>query len=79
VRLAEHMGAEFWTVSSRTGDGVSELFCRMAALAFDGSVCREKEASGNTMTVGSDLVSKLKFTFHSVLIFRSEVERSFYL
>jgi hypothetical protein len=66
VRLAEHMGAEFWAVSSRTGDGVSELFCRMAGLAFDSSVCREKETSSNTMTVGSDLVSKLKLTFNSI-------------
>jgi hypothetical protein len=41
VRLAERVGAEFWAVSSRTGDGVSELFCRMAGLAFDSSVCRE--------------------------------------
>jgi hypothetical protein len=72
VRLAEHMGAEFWTVSSRTGDGVPELFCRMAGLAFDSSVCREKEASGNTMTVGSDLVSKLKLTFHSVYLSLSQ-------
>jgi hypothetical protein len=58
VQLAERMGAEFWAVSSRTGDGVSELFCRMAGLAFDNSVCREKETSCNKVTVGSDLVSK---------------------
>ena len=58
VRMAEHMGAEFWAVSSRTGDGVSELFCRMASLAFDSSVCREKEAASNKLTIGSDLVSK---------------------
>lgn len=58
VRLAERMGAEFWAVSSRTGDGVPELFCRMASLAFDSSVCREKEAADNKLTVGSDLVSK---------------------
>jgi len=56
--MAEHMGAEFWAVSSRTGDGVSELFCRMASLAFDSSVCREKEAASNKLTIGSDLVSK---------------------
>jgi hypothetical protein len=68
MRLAEHMGAEFWAVSSRTGDGVSELFCRMAGLAFDSSVCREKETSDNTVTVGSDLVSKLKLTFHYVYL-----------
>jgi hypothetical protein len=58
VRLAEHMGAEFWAVSSHTGDGVSELFCRMAALAFDSSVCREKEVPCNAVTVGSNLVCK---------------------
>jgi hypothetical protein len=58
VRLAERMGAEFWAVSSRTSYGVSELFSRMASLAFDSSVCREKEAAAHKITVGSDLVSK---------------------
>lgn len=71
VRLAERVGAEFWAVSSRTGDGVSELFCRMAGLAFDSSVRREKEAFGNTVAVGSDLVSKYKFTFPFIYLWLS--------
>ncbi|PSN34419.1 hypothetical protein C0J52_16621 [Blattella germanica] len=57
VQIAEGMGAEFWAVSSRTGDGVSELFCRMAALAFDSSVCREKELPNNALDVGTNLVT----------------------
>ena len=58
------MGAEFWAVSSRTADGVSELFCRMAALAFDSSVCQEKEVSATKVTVGSDLVCKSSYLNH---------------
>ena len=68
IQLADTMGAEFWAVSSRTGDGVSELFCRLAALAFDSSVCREKEAPDNKVTVGSDLVSKYRYDIISIMI-----------
>nr|CAD7203246.1 unnamed protein product [Timema douglasi] len=57
MRIAEEVGAEFWSVSSKTGDGVPDLFCRMAALSFDASVRREKETENGTITVGSDLVT----------------------
>ncbi|CAG2056008.1 unnamed protein product [Timema podura] len=59
MRIAEEVGAEFWSVSSKTGDGVPNLFCRMAALSFDTSVRKEKETENGAITVGSDLVSTI--------------------
>nr|CAD7576655.1 unnamed protein product [Timema californicum] len=66
MRIAEEVGAEFWSVSSKTGDGVPDLFCRMAALSFDASVRREKETENGTITVGSDLVSLKQSTVSRV-------------
>nr|CAD7415365.1 unnamed protein product [Timema poppensis] len=66
MRIAEEVGAEFWSVSSKTGDGVPDLFCRMAALSFDTSVRREKETENGTITVGSDLVSLKQSTVSRV-------------
>lgn len=45
-------------MSSRTGDGVHELFLRMAALAFDVSVLRDLNTSPKMVSIGSDLVCK---------------------
>ncbi|XP_067007039.1 ras-related protein Rab-34 [Anabrus simplex] len=56
VRMAAEMGAELWCVSSRTGEGVLQLFCRIAALAFDSSVMQDQSRK-EAVTVGSDLVT----------------------
>ena len=37
-RVAQGLGAEYWAVSSKTGDNVEALFFRVAALTFDCSV-----------------------------------------
>nr|CAD7449484.1 unnamed protein product [Timema bartmani] len=66
MRIAEEVGAEFWSVSSKTGDGVPNLFCRMAALSFDTSVRKEKETENGAITVGSDLVSLKQSTVSRV-------------
>ena len=44
IGVAASMKAEFWAVSSRTGDGVSELFSRIAGLSFNSSILREMQS-----------------------------------
>ncbi|XP_055626016.1 ras-related protein Rab-34 isoform X2 [Toxorhynchites rutilus septentrionalis] len=43
TRVAEEMKAEYWPVSSQTGENVTKLFQRVAALAFDAAVQRSME------------------------------------
>ncbi|XP_076805370.1 ras-related protein Rab-34-like [Clavelina lepadiformis] len=43
IKLAQAMSAEYWAVSSKTGECVKEFFFRVAALAFEGSILREME------------------------------------
>jgi len=55
-RMAKQLRAEYWAVSSRTGENVSDLFFRMAALSFEASVKAESEASAPRVSVGSNLL-----------------------
>ncbi|KAF3425967.1 hypothetical protein E2986_01554 [Frieseomelitta varia] len=41
AEVARKMKAEFWAVSSRTGNGVSELFTRAAVLSFSSMILHE--------------------------------------
>lgn len=43
--MAQGLGAEYWAVSSKTGDNVESLFLRVAALTFDRSVMEELSSS----------------------------------
>jgi len=43
VRLAKQLGAEFWCVSSKTGEKVKEFFFRVAALSFEQVILKELE------------------------------------
>lgn len=45
-RVAQGLGAEYWAVSSKTGDNVEALFLRVAALTFDRSVTLELSGGG---------------------------------
>lgn len=59
IAVAKTMNAEYWSVSSKTGDGILELFTRVAALSFDATVLREINNSKIEKTqIGSDLISK---------------------
>ncbi|XP_018364417.1 PREDICTED: ras-related protein Rab-34 isoform X2 [Trachymyrmex cornetzi] len=44
IEAARRMRAEYWAVSSRTGNGVFELFTRVAALSFHAMVLREMQS-----------------------------------
>ncbi|KAK3913115.1 Ras-related protein Rab-36 [Frankliniella fusca] len=57
TQLAQELGAEYWAVSSRTGDGVNELFLRIAALAFEVSILRDIHTTSNKLSIGTDLVT----------------------
>ncbi|XP_011496741.1 PREDICTED: ras-related protein Rab-34 [Ceratosolen solmsi marchali] len=57
VEISRRMRAELWAVSARTGDGVPELFARVAALAFNASVLREvQSARVEPIVFGSELI-----------------------
>jgi len=54
------MQAEYWAVSSRTGNGVSELFMRVAALSFHAMALREMQnLKLEPINIGS-MISKQK-------------------
>ncbi|XP_023411980.1 ras-related protein Rab-34 isoform X5 [Loxodonta africana] len=46
VKVAQEMKAEYWAVSSLTGENVREFFFRVAALTFEANVLAELEKSG---------------------------------
>ncbi|XP_013879569.1 ras-related protein Rab-34a isoform X2 [Austrofundulus limnaeus] len=46
LKFASEICAEFWAVSSLTGENVTEFFFRVAALAFETNVLAELEKSG---------------------------------
>ncbi|XP_062814559.1 ras-related protein Rab-36 isoform X2 [Anolis carolinensis] len=46
IKMANEMEAEYWSVSSKTGENVQAFFSRVAALAFEKSLLREWEKNG---------------------------------
>ncbi|XP_033832352.1 ras-related protein Rab-34a isoform X1 [Periophthalmus magnuspinnatus] len=46
LKIAQEMSAEYWAVSSLTGENVKEFFFRVASLAFEMNVLAELEKSG---------------------------------
>uniref|UniRef100_A0AC11EG42 RAB34, member RAS oncogene family n=1 Tax=Ovis aries TaxID=9940 RepID=A0AC11EG42_SHEEP len=47
LKVAQEMKAEYWAVSSLTGENVREFFFRVAALTFEVNVLAELEKSGS--------------------------------
>ncbi|XP_067861623.1 ras-related protein Rab-36 [Heptranchias perlo] len=43
IKIATELQAEYWSVSSKTGENVREFFFRVAALAFEASLLKELE------------------------------------
>jgi len=48
IKMAKTLNAEYWGVSSKTGDNVKDFFFRVAALSFEGAVLRELERRQHT-------------------------------
>ncbi|XP_010720500.2 ras-related protein Rab-34, partial [Meleagris gallopavo] len=58
LKVAQEMQAEFWAVSSLTGENVRDFFFRVAALTFESSVLAELERGsarriGDAVRIGS--------------------------
>ncbi|XP_028823492.1 ras-related protein Rab-34-like isoform X2 [Denticeps clupeoides] len=47
IRLSGEIRAEYWAVSALSGEGVRELFARVASLTFEANVLAELERSGS--------------------------------
>ncbi|KAM9846798.1 ras-related protein Rab-34 [Aulostomus maculatus] len=54
IRLSEEIKAEYWAVSAKSGDGVNDLFARVASLTFEANVLSELEKSGSRH--GGDII-----------------------
>ncbi|XP_028828534.1 ras-related protein Rab-36 [Denticeps clupeoides] len=63
VKVALELQAEFWSLSSKTGENVKEFFFRVAALAFEDAILKELEGANPPSRIGegsilSDTVDK---------------------
>ncbi|XP_043106018.1 ras-related protein Rab-36 [Puntigrus tetrazona] len=52
IKIALEMNAEFWSVSSKTGENVQEFFFRVAALAFEDAILKDLETEISTTQIG---------------------------
>ncbi|XP_054455775.1 ras-related protein Rab-34a isoform X1 [Anoplopoma fimbria] len=52
LKIAQEISAEYWAVSSLTGENVKEFFFRVASLAFETNVLAELEKSGSRQIGG---------------------------
>ncbi|KFO64164.1 Ras-related protein Rab-34, partial [Corvus brachyrhynchos] len=52
LKVAQEMQAEYWAVSSLTGENVRDFFFRVAALTFENSVLAELERGNNPRRIG---------------------------
>ena len=48
IKIAKTLDAEYWGVSSKTGENVQKFFFRVAALSFEGAVLRELQRRQRT-------------------------------
>ncbi|MCJ8742765.1 hypothetical protein PDJAM_G00086110 [Pangasius djambal] len=62
VKMAAEMNAEFWSVSSKTGENVQQFFFRVTALAFEDSVLKDMELGYSTARIGDGDVLKVDKT-----------------
>ncbi|NXR64227.1 RAB34 protein, partial [Rhadina sibilatrix] len=52
LKVAQEMQAEYWAVSSLTGENVKDFFFRVAALTFEHSVLAELERGSSARRIG---------------------------
>ncbi|GLH11288.1 Ras-related protein Rab-3, partial [Gryllus bimaculatus] len=62
MKVAAELGAELWCVSSRTGERVTEMFHRVAALTFNSTFPRGDERI-KQVALGGNLMGKSSFSF----------------
>ena len=56
IKIVAEMNAEFWSVSSKTGENVQEFFFRVAALAFEDAILKELETEISTTQIGDGCI-----------------------
>ncbi|XP_047660428.1 ras-related protein Rab-36 isoform X1 [Tachysurus fulvidraco] len=57
VKMAAEMNAEFWSVSSKTGESVQQFFFRVTALSFEDFVLKDTELGYSMARIGDgDLI-----------------------
>uniref|UniRef100_A0A673GXU4 Ras-related protein Rab-36 n=1 Tax=Sinocyclocheilus rhinocerous TaxID=307959 RepID=A0A673GXU4_9TELE len=52
IKIAAEMNAEFWSVSSKTGENNQEFFFRVAALAFEDAILKDLGTEISTTQIG---------------------------
>ncbi|CAD6218357.1 GSCOCG00011438001-RA-CDS [Cotesia congregata] len=57
ITIAECLRAEYWSVSSKTNDGITELFSRIAALSFNAAIIRELNSTKQEQKIGTNLIT----------------------
>ncbi|XP_044585721.1 ras-related protein Rab-34 [Cotesia glomerata] len=57
ITIAESLKAEYWSVSSKTNDGITELFSRIAALSFSAAIIRELNSTKQEQKIGTNLIT----------------------
>ncbi|XP_062870220.1 ras-related protein Rab-36 isoform X2 [Trichomycterus rosablanca] len=60
VKMASEMNAEFWSVSSKTGENVQQFFFRVASLAFEDSILKDGELGYSAARIGNADVLKVE-------------------
>lgn len=61
AEVARTLGAEYWAVSSKSGENVNDYFFRVVCLTFEAAVLRELESSPTqTKHIGNDLIKMEK-------------------
>lgn len=58
TKVAKELLAEFWAISSKTGENLNQMFFRIAALAFDDYIKKEMQRGDISIKIASELVCK---------------------
>lgn len=61
MKLARKLQAEYWAVSSKTGENIQHLFNRLAALAFVEYISKTDFQTHKAPEISSDLVCEYNF------------------
>lgn len=58
LKVANQINAEYWPVSSKTGENINELFHRIAALTFDGFI-KDGNNLNRQIQIGTSLIKRI--------------------
>lgn len=58
LAIASELNAEYWPVSSKTGENINELFNRIAALTFDRFI-KNEDNFNKQIQIGTNLIKRI--------------------